>query len=186
MSSLDSPHHHTYVQVIFVNKVILTEYNFEYFVFLAGAQFLSTSLILYGLSAIHRIELPSPSWAVVREVAPISVMFFLNVVTGLGSTKALNLPMFTALRRFSILMTMMGEYHILGKEPSSVVVLSVVMMVGGAVVAALNDLTFDATGYTLVLLNDVFTALNGIYLKRATLSGRLSKLGILFYNSLLR
>jgi drug/metabolite transporter (DMT)-like permease len=86
--------------------------------------------------------------------------------------------MFTALRRFSILMTMIGEYTVLGKVPSSQVTFSVFLMVGGAVVAALNDLTFDLWGYCLVLCNDLFTALNGIYLKRATLNGRFSKLGM--------
>jgi solute carrier family 35 len=171
--------------VIFVNKIILSEYQFPSFIFLAGAQFFSTSIILYTLSQMRKIELPSISRAVLREVAPISIMFFLNVVSGLGSTKSLNLPMFTALRRFSIFMTMAGEYYILGKEPTGAVVLSVAMMVGGAIVAAVNDLTFDPHGYALVLMNDVFTALSGIYLKRAMLSDRFSKLGILFYNSLL-
>ena len=112
-------------------------------------------------------------------------MFLANVVTGLGSTRALNLPMFTALRRFSIWMTMMGEWYILGREPSSSISFSVYLMVGGAVVAALNDLSFELVGYSLVLANNLFTALNGIYLKRATLSGRYGKLGILYFNSLI-
>ena len=69
------------------------------------------------------------------EVAPISLMFLGNVVFGLGSTKSLNLPMFTALRRFSIFMTMCGEYFVLKKTPSISVVVSVLLMVGGALIA---------------------------------------------------
>lgn len=175
----------TSLAVIFLNKIILSQYHFPHFIVLAGFQFLSTSVILYALQIFKKIELPPVSWGIIKEVSPIASMFLLNVISGLGSTKALNLPMFTVLRRFSILMTMIGEYLILAKQPSTHVTVSVAMMVGGAIVAALNDLTFDINGYILVLSNDLFTALNGIYLKRATLSGRYSKLAVLFYNSLL-
>jgi len=171
--------------VIFINKIVLSEYKFPNFLFLAGCQFAFTCTVLLLLHMMKKVEVPRVSFAILKDVSLISFMFFANVVTGLGSTKALNLPMFTALRRFSILMTMIGESYILGKEPSNQVVLSVGLMVGGAFVAALYDLTFDMAGYALVLANDLFTALNGIYLKRATLNTRFSQMGILFYNSLI-
>jgi solute carrier family 35 protein len=55
------------------------------------------------------------------------------VVSGLGGTKALSIPMFTALRRFSIMMTMLGEYAVLNKEPTLPVLTSVCGMVLGAI-----------------------------------------------------
>lgn len=171
--------------VIFVNKVILSEFGFPHFLFLAGCQFLATSLILGIINSLKLIELPTLSRSLIYDVFPISIMFFANVVTGLGSTKALNLPMFTALRRFSIWMTMIGEWTILGKEPTRSTSISVALMLSGAIIAAFDDLTFELHGYLLVLGNNLFTALNGIYLKRATLNGRYGKLGILYYNSLL-
>lgn len=57
-------------------------------------------------------------------------------------------------------------------------------MVGGSLVAAVWDLSFDLNGYIMVFLNDAFTALNGIYMKKATMSGQCSKMGVLYYNSL--
>lgn len=60
---------------------------------------------------------------------PLPVFFFGNLLFGLGGTQAVryfyyvidisydiisSLPMFTALRRFSIWMTMVGEQFILG------------------------------------------------------------------------
>ena len=121
---------------------------------------------------------------VVKEVLPVSLMFLGNVICGLGSTKALNLPMFTALRRVSILMTMVAEVCFLNARPSHQIVFSIFMMVGGALVAALDDLSYDGWGYTLVLFNNLFTCLNGVWLKKAAISGRCSKMGVLFYNSL--
>ncbi len=54
-------------------------------------------------------------------------------------------------------------------------------MISGAFVAAFRDLTFDLYGYCIVFLNDVLTALSGLYLKKA--SNSCSKNAILFYNS---
>ncbi|CAM9180315.1 unnamed protein product, partial [Ectocarpus fasciculatus] len=169
--------------VVFVNKIVLTTYEFPSFLFLACMQFVATCVVLGVLSTARYIELPRLSLEIVREVLPVSLMFLGNVISGLGSTQALNLPMFTALRRFSILMTMIGEYLVLSSVPSSPVAVSVAMMVGGAVIAAAFDLTFNAWGYFYILLNDVFTALNGVYLKKASLSSKCSKMAVLFYNS---
>ena len=39
-------------------------------------------------------------------------------------------------------------------------------MIFGALVAAFNDLAFNLPGYTYILLNDVFTAGNGVVTKK--------------------
>lgn len=56
---------------------------------------------------------------------PLPLLHVGNMVTGLGGTQALPLPMFTALRRISILMTMILEFKILGARPSRAVQISV-------------------------------------------------------------
>ena len=86
------------------------------------------------------------------------------MVFGLGGTQNLSLPMMTVLRRFSILMTMIGnliiliastlsleitfpgEFCILHVNPSTSVKMSVFMMILGSVVAAYNDLAFNLRG----------------------------------------
>lgn len=172
--------------VILVNKIVLTTYHFPAFFFLALCQFLATSLVLLFLHAFRKVDLPRIDAALFRDIVPISMFYFGNVLSGLGGTASLNLPMFTVLRRFSIAMTMACEYYVLRKKPSSEVLLSVCAMVLGALVAAASDLSFDMVGYFMVLTNDVFTALSGVYMKKATSSlspATSNKLAVLFYNS---
>jgi len=125
------------------------------------------------------------SWEVLRVMAPLVIISLINVVSGLGGTQKISLPMFTALRRFSILMTMLLEAYVFGTSPSSAVKMSVFLMIFGALVAALSDLTFDTVGYSMIFLSDLFTALNGVVMKRMlTACPAVNKMAVLFYNSL--
>lgn len=54
----------------------------------------------------------------------------------------------------------------LGSNPSKTIQFSVGLMLGGALVAALGDLSFNLLGYIVIFFNDLFTALNGVILKR--------------------
>jgi hypothetical protein len=172
------------IAVIFTNKMILTNYAFPYFNFLATVQFCVTIFVISLLVLLGRIQVSYLTMDICKQIIPISLMFLANIICGLGSTKSLNLPMFTALRRFSILFTMIAEWCYLGTRPSTQILWSVVFMVGGAVIAAMYDLSFDWLGYSFIFFNNVFTAMNGVCMKKATISGKCSKNGILFYNSL--
>ena len=48
----------------------------------------------------------------------------------------------------------------------SILQLSVFLMILGSVIAAIHDVSFDFVGYSYVLLNDVFTAFNGVVTKQ--------------------
>ena len=71
-----------------------------------------------------------------NQVFPLPLIYLANTVTGLSGTKAISLPMFAVLRRFSILLTMLLEGYILGNKFSNGVKFSVGMMLLGAIVAA--------------------------------------------------
>ncbi|XP_015425581.1 PREDICTED: UDP-N-acetylglucosamine/UDP-glucose/GDP-mannose transporter [Myotis davidii] len=93
------------------------------------------------------------------------------------------LPMFTVLRKFTIPLTLLLETIILGKQYPLNIIISVFAIVLGAFIAAGSDLAFNLEGYVFVLLNDIFTAANGVYTKQKMDPKELGQYGVLFYNA---
>ena len=144
-----------------------------------------TSLVILAVTrALGMITFPSLSWDTLRKVWPLPLFYLGNMLFGLGSTKELSLPMLTVLRRLSILMTMVGEYFVFNKKPSTPVQMSVYLMIFGSFLAATHDLGFSAIGYTYVLISDLFTAANGVVTKQKLEVAELGKYGIVYYNAL--
>ena len=122
---------------------------------------LATILVLYSGKMLGKVSFPSLTSETFPKVWPLPLFYLGNLVFGLGSTQVLSLPMMTVLRRFSILMTMIGpsicklskekysysgEYFILQTGPSLSVCASVFLMILGAIVAAIDDLAFSLKG----------------------------------------
>ncbi|PSN48088.1 UDP-sugar transporter UST74c [Blattella germanica] len=167
-----------------VNKTVLTTYHFPSYQVLGLGQMAATVVILFSCKKFGLVDFPRLDSSVFRKIWPLPLIYIGNLVFGLGGTKELSLPMLTVLRRFSILMTMIGELFFLSIRPSVAVQFSVYTMIAGAMIAASNDLAFSPIGYSLVLLNDAFTAANGVCMKSKLDSAELGKFGLMFYNAL--
>ena len=144
----------------------------------------TTLLILAVSRTLGLITFPGLSWETLGKIWPLPLLYLGNLLFGLGSTKELSLPMLTVLRRLSILMTMVGEYIVFNKKPSTPVQMSVYLMIFGSFLAATHDLGFSAIGYTYVLISDMFTAANGVVTKQKLDLAELGKYGIVYYNAL--
>ncbi|KAK0393228.1 hypothetical protein QR680_000106 [Steinernema hermaphroditum] len=172
------------ILIMFVNKILLTNFRFPSFLWTAVGQMFATIVIIFIGGELRLVSYPKFDRSVVRKIFPLPIFYFLNLVSGLGGTKIINLPMFTVLRRFSILMTMILEFMILRVRPSFAVKVSVSLMVLGSIIAAIYDLSFDSYGYFLIFVNNMCTAANGVYMKQKLEAKELGKYGLLYYSSL--
>lgn len=167
-----------------VNKIVLTTHHFPSYQVLGIGQMITTVIVLFLARSFGIVKFPSLERSTFRKIWPLPVIYLGNMITGLGGTKQLSLPMFTALRRFSILMTMVAERIVLNVRPSAAVKANVAAMIAGAMIAATDDVTFTLSGYILVLSNDVFTAANGVFMKKKLDAKELGKYGLMYYNCL--
>lgn len=168
-----------------INKNVLSVWHFPSFMIVSVGQLTATVIILFVVRALGIISFPKFSRDIPKKVFPLPFFHFGNMASGLGGTQALSLPMFTAIRRFSILFTMILEYKILHIKPSTAVQVSVWCMIGGAILAASDDLSFSLVGYSYVMLSNLITASYGVCVKKKLECQDIGKYGIIYYNSLL-
>jgi drug/metabolite transporter (DMT)-like permease len=166
-----------------INKIVLTSYGFPSITILGVGQMIVIILILKLASSLNIVIVRNQSIKN-RKLWILASLYLGNLVTGLGGTKHLPLPMFIALRRFSIAMTAIVEFYLLNVRQGLSIICTIVAMIGGSFIAAAADLTFNAKGYSLVMISNLFTAANGVYTKKTIDAREINKHEILYYNAL--
>jgi solute carrier family 35 protein len=140
--------------------------NFPSFVVLALFQQLVTIPITYlyaGRPTIH--------WSEFLANMPLATVYALNVASGLLGTGALSVPMFVALRRCSLLITIGLEYYLYGRKRDKRTLASVSLMFTGALVATFTDPSFSLSGSIAVMLNNITSAYYMIEIKNRRIEG---------------
>nr|XP_014124494.1 UDP-N-acetylglucosamine/UDP-glucose/GDP-mannose transporter isoform X2 [Zonotrichia albicollis] len=127
--------------------------------FLGIGQMAATILILYVSKLNKIVHFPDFDKSIPVKLFPLPLIYVGNNLSGLSSTSKLR-------KRY----------------PLNIIV-SVFAIILGAFIAAGSDLSFNLEGYMFVLLNDIFTAANGVYTKQKIDPKELGKYGVLFYNA---
>lgn len=165
-----------------INKIVLTTYDLPPTVLGVG-QMVAIVVILKVASLFSAVTIRKISYTN-RKMWTLAMIYLCNLIFGLGGTKRLPLPMFIALRRFSIAMTAIGEFYLLKVRQSFSIIVTIIAMIGGSFIAAAADLAFNAIGYLFVMVNNFSTAANVVYIKKTIDSHEINKHEILYYSAL--
>ena len=92
----------------------------------------------------------------------ISAMKVIEVLFGLYSLKAVNIPLFLTLRRCAMITTVIVDYLYQGKTPSQELAIASAFVVTGGLIAGYETLNDDFYGYALIMCNNFATALVNI------------------------
>jgi hypothetical protein len=172
---------------VFVNKACLTHYRFSHpFIIMLG-QAVSAVICMSVLSRFRPNILtiaPVKKEDMSRLALP-TALFVANVSVGLSALTLVNIPMFSAFRRLTVLFVMLAEFVFLRRTHSRRVVASVCLLAAGAFVSAVGDVTFSRLGYTLVFLNNILTATYLASIKRVMRDLNLDPLSLLYYTALI-
>lgn len=170
---------------VFVNKACLSAFNFRFTITLMLLQLIVSVSALSALRITRVISIPRRT---VKELSLLiypAVFLIANVTVGLLALRLVNIPMFSAFRRLSVLNVMILEYFVLGRTASRRILFTVFIMVIGSFLAGLGDLTYDPFGYFLVFLNNFITGANLVSIKKASTAARLEALALNYYVSVI-
>ncbi|KAJ6373304.1 hypothetical protein OIU76_027609 [Salix suchowensis] len=130
--------------MVFINKAILMQYGHS--MTLLTLQQLATALLIHfgrqmGYTRAREVDMQTA-----KRLLPVSLFYNANVAFALASLKGVNIPMYIAIKRLTPLAVLLAGFSSGKGKPTTQVTLSVLLIAGGVIIAALGDFSFDLLG----------------------------------------
>lgn len=186
------------VLLILFNKAALSSYNFPCANVITLFQMISSCCFLYAMRYLKLISFTVGEFLTVsdnttrlvplktlRHTLPLAGAYLLYMLVIMESVRGVNVPMYTTLRRTTVVFTMVMEYFLAGQKYTSSIVGSVGLIVLGAFVAGARDFSFDGYGYTVVFIANITTAIYLATIARVGKSSGLNSFGLMWCNGVI-
>ncbi|KAG7399100.1 hypothetical protein PHYBOEH_009678 [Phytophthora boehmeriae] len=108
-----------------------------------------------------------------RVLLPLMFLNLCNMLLGFASLRVVNLPMYLVIRRLTTITVMLIEWLVLRKTISNSVKGALLVSTAGSLIAGSTDMVSDVRGgYSLVLMQNLCTAMSLAFSKESALSPR--------------
>jgi len=131
------------------------------------------------------VEYPPFNIKTAIQWSPVNFFFCFMLFTGMASLQHNSVPMVTVFKNITNIVVAIGEYFFFESKVGFLIMLAFGIMLGGAILAAKNDVLISSNGLFWMAANCFSTAGYVLYMKFATKTVKLSKFGMVFYNNLL-
>jgi len=131
------------------------------------------------------VEYPGFNFTTAIQWLPVNIFFCGMLFTGMASLQHNSVPMVTVFKNITNIIVSIGDYYFFGTSVEFLVILAFLVMLGGAMLAAKNDVQISGIGLFWMAANCLSTAGYILYMKFATKTVKLSKFGMVFYNNVL-
>lgn len=184
------------VMLVLFNKAALSSYSFPSANVITLFQMICSCTFLYILrlrkiitfsdtSSLNGNSTRFVSLQTLIHTSPLALTYLLYMLATMESVRGVNVPMYTTLRRTTVVFTMFVEFILVGQKYTLSVIGSVGLIVFGAFVAGSRDLSFDAYGYSIVFLSNITTAIYLATISRIGKSSGLNSFGLMWCNGIL-
>ncbi|KAJ8635056.1 hypothetical protein MRB53_009323 [Persea americana] len=186
------------VLLVMFNKAALSSYSFPCANVITLFQMICSTSILYAMRRWKMISFTvvesrsvsdnSATLVPVKTLVhtlPLAISYLLYMLASMESVRGVNVPMYTTLRRTTVVFTMIVEYLLTGQKYTSPVVGSVGLIVFGAFIAGSRDLSYDSYGYAIVFISNITTAIYLATISRIGKSSGLNSFGLMWCNGLI-
>jgi len=174
------------ISITLFNKAVFSVYKFPFPAFVTTLQISVSIVYMLALHYARFMDLgTSWSFKTAKQVFPLSLAWWLYVVSGVTALRYLNVPMYSVFRRSTTLLVAAGEWVMFQKKPSGLSMVSIFVMVSGAIVAGATDLSYSLPGYIWVAICAVSTAVYLLLIRKLSDKTGLKQSGLLYYNNML-
>ncbi|KAL3497354.1 hypothetical protein ACH5RR_040086 [Cinchona calisaya] len=186
------------VLLVLFNKAALSSYNFPCANVITLCQMISSCCFLYVLRRRKLISFHAGesltgadnfnSTVPLRKLidtTPVAMTYLIYMLISMESVRGVNVPMYTTLRRMTVVFTMIVEYFLVRQKYTRPIFGSVALIVLGAFIAGARDLSFEFYGYLLVFLSNITTAVYLATIARIGKSSGLNSFGLMWCNGII-
>ncbi|KAG5244387.1 nucleotide-sugar transporter [Salix suchowensis] len=183
------------VLLILFNKAALSSYNFPSANVITLFQMICSCSFLFALRHWKIISFTDGGSLTTSDVnatfvplktlmrtLPLALTYLLYMLVTMESVRGVNVPMYTTLRRTTVVFTMIMEYILAGQRYTRPIFGSVGLIVLGAFIAGARDLSFDFNGYAVVFAANFTTAIYLATISRIGKSSGLNSFGLMWCN----
>ncbi|TKY74739.1 UDP-N-acetylglucosamine/UDP-glucose/GDP-mannose transporter [Spatholobus suberectus] len=186
------------VLLVLFNKAALSSFNFPSASVITLLQMVCSCCFLYVLRRWRIISFTAAESVIiadnskrfvplktVKHTLPLAGAYLLYMLVTMESVRGVNVPMYTTLRRTTVVFTMLVEYMMVGQRYTPSVIFSVGLIVFGAFIAGARDFSFDGYGYSIVFLSNITTAIYLATIARVGKTSGLNSFGLMWCNGVI-